>query len=923
VTLPGPAALGRSVVVAPGAALPDPWSDRPRVVVDAALLADRDRLAGTVDGLHRAWASRSPVVVELGVDDAALAEPETVTAPAWEIGADFTFLRERLHFLVWNNSYDARRDPPVWWWAVKAERVGARVGGSRDVVLADGTEAWIDGGPRGPVDLDEPLVHAESVLLGRPTLAPPPVGPEGDLAADQHAAVAHGSGPARIVAPAGSGKTRVLTARVRHLLDDRRLEPETLCAVAYNRRAALEMRSRLGNRPDLELRTIHSLGWEILRSGRGGLTLLGEREVRDRLDPLVPAVRRPNVDVVGPYIEAMSEVRIGLQSPELVEARRDDVPDLPRVFAEYRRRLAERREADHDEQIFGAVEALLADPVLRRAWQGRCRHLLVDEFQDLTPAYLLLLRLVASPELDVFGVGDDDQVIYGYAGADPGFLIDFDRHFPGAASHPLEVNYRCPVPVVEAASTLLGYNLRRVDKTIRPGPGAAASGLVVRSEPGTSLGPVASEIVGGWLASGAEGSDVAVLARVGSTLLPVQAALVEAGVPIDGLLGPELLERTVMRAALAWIRLALDPDDMARTDLLEAIRRPSRGITGIGRELLGARRRFTLAELARLGGSLDVGRRAKWDQLCDDIALLSTSTADTGGLLDVLVGSVGLERAAAALDAGRSRADRAAQTDDLRALRRAAALHSSPGDFESWLRSVLSVKAVPGGVSLTTIHRVKGLEWDRVVVFGVDEGTLPHELSDDVEEERRVFHVALTRGRSEVVVLADAGRPSRFLTELDGRAPRPVAAAPTAPARRTGTPEAGVRVAVGTPVRVAGGFEGTVDEVLVTGVLVRIDGSTAVMSVPWGEEIRVGEASGPLVPGAPEPDAAVVERLRAWRRETARALGVPAYIVFTDATLTALAARRPASETELLAVPGIGPTKLDAYGDDILALVAE
>lgn len=825
--------------------------------VDAALLADPERLAEVVDALHRAWVSRTPVVVELGVDDATLAEPETTAGPVWELGAEFTFLRERLHFLVWANAYDARRDPPVWWWGVKAERAGARSGGARDVVLPGGAEVWIDGGPRGP--LEEPAVHGESVLLGRLTPLPPPTDPPRGLATDQAAAVGHGSGPARIIAPAGSGKTRVLTERIRHLVAAG-LEPEALCAVAYNRRAAEEMRARLGSPAGLRLRTIHSLGWEILRSVRGSLTLLGEREVRARLDPLVPAVRRPNVDVVGPYLEAMSEVRIGLRSPEEVEARRDDVPDLPRVLSSYRRGLAERREADHDEQVHGAIEALLVDPAARRRWQAASRHLLVDELQDLTPAYLLLLRLLASPELDVFGVSDDDQVIYGYAGADPGFLIDFDRFFPGAVSHPLEVNYRCPVPVVEAASTLLSYNARRVAKTIRPGPDAAVGGLDVRTVPSDRLGPEAAATVAQWLAEGAEPGSIAVLARVGSTLLPVQAALVEAGVGVEGLLGPELLERTVLRGALAWIRLALDPEAMTRVDLLEAVRRPSRGLAGVARELLGGRRRFTLDGLADLGRALDGARRARWDELCDDIALVSSATESSSRVLDVLISGVGLDRAASALDAGRTRADRAAQTDDLRALRRAAALHAGAADFEAWLRSVLTARPAPGGVVLTTIHRVKGLEWDRVMVFGADEGTIPHELSEDTEEERRVFHVALTRGRSEVVVLADESRPSRFLTELTGRAPRfapPVLRPRTAPA-----------------------------------------------------------------PSAPAADPELVERLREWRRETARRLGVPAYIVFSDATLTAIAARRPATERELLAVVGIGPAKLDAYGDDVLALVS-
>src|SRR5205085_6714860 len=116
--------------------------------------------------------------------------------------------------------------------------------------------------------------------------------------------------------------------------------------------------------------------------------------------------------------------------------------------------------------IYGAIEVLLRNPDVRRQVQRECRHLLVDEFQDLTPAQLLMLRLLSAPAYDVFGVGDDDQVIYGYAGADPEFLINYDRYFPGGTHHALATNYRCPAPVVRGSRNLLTYNRRRIDKDI-------------------------------------------------------------------------------------------------------------------------------------------------------------------------------------------------------------------------------------------------------------------------------------------------------------------------------------------------------------------------------------------------------------------------------------------------------------------------
>ena len=911
------------MVVGPDSPAPLAWSDADRIRIDAALLADPDRLLSAVNDAQRRYVERLPTLYELEVAPDELSRVETTDAAPYELGSRFTFLRERLAKVVWHNSYDARPDPPVWWWGHKAaSRLDVTVGGSADVIRADGTPVWIDGGPRQPLDLDEPVIHHETVDLGRATPVPPFIEPSVALAPDQHEAVSHRVGPARIIAPAGSGKTRVLTARVRHLIEDRGIEPEILTALAYNRRAAAEMVERLPNGSRLNVRTIHSLGWEILRMAKPGIRLIDEREQRRRLEPISAAPPRANTDTIGPYLEALDEVRIGLRDPELVEAERDDVPGFTETFRRYREGLERAGEADHSEQIYGAIGALCRQPDLRARWQAQCRHLLVDEFQDLTPAYLLLIRLVASPGLDVFGVGDDDQVIYGYAGADPGFLIDFEDLFPGATSHALEVNYRSPADVVESAINLLGYNMRRVDKTIR-GVGER-QGLEIISMPGDELGMTAANHIATAIDGGAEPETIAVLSRVNSSLLPVHVALREAEVPFHSPLTSAALDRTVLRAALAWIRIALDPEQMGRNDLFEIIRRPGRGITRLFGEMIGRRRGpFSLGELAEMGESLDGRRADRWGELCDDIAHAAQSTASTPELLDVLAQSVGLDRAAAALDAGRTRADRAAQGDDLTALRRVAALGPEPDRFEPWLREQLATPTSSGGVTLSTVHRVKGLEWDHVVVFGADRGSMPHELSDDIEEERRVFHVALTRGRLTVAILVDEARPSRFLAELDGSAPVEAEAPPPrrdlAPAR---IPTDAVFVEVGDEITIMGGQRGVVDEILTTGVLVKTAELGATMQVPFGEKVGKAGVYGRLTPGSDgAADPALMDKLKSWRLGQARAQGVPAFVVFNDRTLEALAALRPGTEEGLLQVPGIGPAKLEAYGDQLLDLL--
>jgi hypothetical protein len=468
--VPGPAVLGRGVVVAPGQAAPAPWAEAPRVVIDDDVLAHP---AAAAEVLHHHWVTRRPVVIEYAVDNEEARRPETCELAPHRLRSRFAFHRERLHFLTWANTYDARSGTPVWWHGVLAARRGATPGTATDVRLPDGRDAWVDGGPRGPLPASPgaPVVHRESVALGRLTVAGD-AAPADDLAADQLAAVTHPAGPARIVAPAGSGKTRVLTARLRHLLRDRGVEPELVTAVAYNTRAAAELRERTDGL-GASIRTIHSLGLAVCNLDQRR-EVIGERDQRAILDRLVTVGRVPNTDPFQAWLEALAEVRLALRDPQEVEAARGDVDGFAEVFERYREELARRNVIDFDEQIYRAVELLLTRPDLRRRVQRLATHLLIDEFQDLTPAFLLLIRLVAAPSWQVFAVGDDDQTIYGYGGATPDYLVDFDRYFPGATHHALEVNYRCPPEVVEAAVTLLGHNRRRVDKRIVSAAAAVA-----------------------------------------------------------------------------------------------------------------------------------------------------------------------------------------------------------------------------------------------------------------------------------------------------------------------------------------------------------------------------------------------------------------------------------------------------------------
>lgn len=738
--------LGRGVVVLPGQPGRDHW---PRVRVDADTLQSPDE---AIAMLYRHWVCREPVVVELAVSPETLKAPQTDSRPTHELGPDFAFQLEQLHFLVWANNVDATRpEGPVWW----HDRVAARLGAEIDRI-------WCDGGPRDQVALS--TLHRETMGLKQARPKPSREINLAQLTPSQREAVAHGAGAARVIAPAGSGKTRVLTRRLEYLLSVRGVEPEILTVVAYNVRARQELQQRTAHLGRLQIRTVHSLAYAILREHTNPKPIT-ELEVRSLLKRLVPNKDQTlNQDYLGPYIEALGRARLALMEPEQVEDERLDVPHFAAVFEAYRRQLRNRNLVDYDEMIVSAIEAVCQDAALRKRWQQRCRHLLVDEFQDLTPAFVLLLRLLAAPGYQVFGVGDDDQVIYGYAGADPDFLVSFRDYFPQAAFYDLGVNFRCPTQVVDAARCLLSRNGVRVEKRIEAAPQAVPGGLMLTTVSSDQEAQSALAQVQNWLREGSEPRDIAILCRVNALLLPLKLGLFRLGIPHNSPLGPELLNRTGLRTALSYLQVA--EGEFTAAELVETLKRPSRRL-----------RRTRLDELRGNGWTLDrfLEVAQKWDDweydICyeytQDMRRLSRTLKKKGpaAALRFVKSDLGLAEAMDSLDQSSGKSIGSPHGDDLDALLQAAVGLQSLNELEELLRAALA-SPDSEGVTLSSVHRVKGQEWPRVILYGVRRGVMPHRLSEDLEEERRVFHVGLTRCSREVVITTDTAQLSPFLEEL-------------------------------------------------------------------------------------------------------------------------------------------------------------
>lgn len=859
--------LGRSLVVSPGARVPRDWAAAPRITVSPT--------DPPIEQLECALLNRIPAVIEL---DGDLPEgPEVNQEPVWSIDPAFVFAREKLRHLVWANSLDGRREgeEPSWELSGRALKLGATAGTLADVTLADGRPAFLDGGPLTFFASEASGVPG-AVVIPRITLESGSLEPfetnscEAELASDQLCAVTHTGGGARIIAPAGSGKTRVLTQRARHLLENWKIPPRALCLVAFNKRAADEIRRRTTDLAGLQVRTLNSLALAIASgAGRFGtassIETVDEHAVRSILQALVSFPRRANTDPAAAWIEALSCVRLGLRSPAQVEAEfGGDVDGLAEVFERYRRTLHSRNILDFDEQIYRAVEILLIDPVLRAAARAACRVMLVDEFQDLTPAHLLLIRLLAGPEGCVFGVGDDDQTIYGYAGASPQWLISYQQLFAGSGSHGLQINYRCPPAVTAAAATLLTHNRRRVEKQISSPP--LREVLPDELQLSFSEEPVQATVgaVRQRVYDGIEPSSIAVLTRVNSSLAPVQLALRALEIGVNRAVDGRFLERSGVRAALAWLRLALRPERLGPADVGFTARRPARAMSPKVIGWMGEQ--GNIAGLRSLGNRLGERDGIKVHGYAGDLELLvglareSCSEEFFCGLRD----RVGLAASLAALDGQRRRLDRSPQGDDLEVLIDLARLHPATDGFERWLAEGLSAPGDPFGVVLATVHAVKGREWDHVIVHHASAGLMPHRLAEDLEEERRVFHVAITRARRSATVVAGK-EPSPFIAQMTGAwdpAAQPPArsASIVAPDRRPVT---------------------------------AMDLGTQTAS----------------------------RMLRQWRTEKARSEARPAFTVMHDATLEAIAGSGARSLADLALIKGMGPVKLESYGDEILAIL--
>ncbi len=630
----------------------------------------------------------------------------------------------------------------------------------------------------------------------------------------QRAAVMHDTGPLLVLAGAGSGKTRVVTLRMARLIRDG-VSPGSILALTFTNKAAAEMRARClalvgedtaGATPTVS--TFHAFGAKFLR--RHALRLgrtpafslfddddqvallkrafaalgLGERasearSVREAIDTAKNAGRAPTAAELPPEVLAAGGAGIA-------EA--------------YETLLARVNAFDFGDLILRPAQLLAADPALAEDTRRRFPWILVDEFQDTNAAQMAWLRALAPPEArpDLCVVGDDDQSIYGWRGADVDNILGFARHWPDAKVIRLEQNYRSTGHILDAANAVVAHNRARLGKTLftADGPGDP---LEVRDfpSPREEARWIAKRISTLCREDGIAPGDVAILLRTNALSLDLEESLRAARLPAVMVRGRSFYERAEVRDALSWIRLVANPDDDVA--FRRAVGAPPRGVGDVALERLttvaGAAGGSSLhAVVAGRTGLAPILRGAAAEGLRDFVDRLGTARTE-------LAGGRAPERVVAHLleplcERLRADATRRAGAEEGQARlenveRLVAALCAFRRDrpeatLGDWLESVRlvsdadEVDPAGGAVSLLTIHAAKGLEFPVCFVVGLEEGSFPHRRGEgseaELEEERRLCYVAMTRARRRLILTWCRERrtfseirraaPSRFLGEI-------------------------------------------------------------------------------------------------------------------------------------------------------------
>ena len=617
----------------------------------------------------------------------------------------------------------------------------------------------------------------------------------------QREAVTHGSGPLLVLAGAGSGKTRVITYRIAYLMGEMGVRPPNILAVTFTNKAASEMLSRVdhlvpptgGYRPWIG--TFHSTSLRILRRYADRLGFTKSFAVYDTSDQLT-LIRRcmrelsVNDEAFPPrsILNRISSAKNELINPVDYEKTNLDFfgAKVAEVYRMYQKRLREFDAMDFDDLIGKYVELLERNDDIRAELHDRFKHLLIDEYQDTNRAQYVLVKLLAGKEGNIVAVGDEDQSIYRFRGADINNILNFERDFPGAKIIKLEQNYRSTGNILDAATGVVANNIARKGKTLFTTGGTGDPVRIVTCSNEREEAQFVMEKISS-LQSRYKLSDFAVLFRTNAQSRPFEEELLRANVPYSVVGGVKFYERAEIKDILSFVRLAVRPHDTPSVE--RVINVPSRGIGDTTVAALNERAREANSSLWTIVDG-DLGflppRASKAVREFRDIIhdLQRASTNPIPDLVDFVLTRTGYRRM---LQESRDIQDesRLENLDELTNSAREYYEQNPQATLSDYLDSLTLMSDLDRyesqkGVTLMTLHSAKGLEYKVVFLAGMEEGILPHsqslEQNDDLEEERRLCYVGMTRARELLFCLHAFERrlhgrfreqnPSPFLDEI-------------------------------------------------------------------------------------------------------------------------------------------------------------
>ncbi len=637
-----------------------------------------------------------------------------------------------------------------------------------------------------------------------------------DLNPAQREAVEHRGGPLLIVAGAGSGKTRVLTRRIAHLLATGDATPGEILAITFTNKAAGEMKERVAELVGPRSRamwvsTFHSACVRILRSEAGRLGIRSTFTIYDSADSLrlMTMVLRdldldPRKFPPRSYLAQVSNLKNELIDDETFAARAANPAEqqLAEAYREYQRRLRQANAFDFDDLISSTVAVLQLFPDVAEHYRRRFRHVLVDEYQDTNHAqYVLVKELVGSgtPDLppgQLCVVGDADQSIYAFRGATIRNIEEFERDYPHASTIMLEQNYRSTQTILTAANAVISRNASRREKRLwtDAGDGQPIVAYVADDEH-DEASFVANEIDRLSDEHGVSASDVAVFYRTNAQSRSLEEIFIRVGLPYRVVGGTRFYERKEVRDALAYLRAIANPDD--EVSLRRILNTPKRGIGERAEAMVEAfaqRERTTFwSALTRAADAPGIATRSltsieAFVRLLEDLRTLVESGSDPATVLQAVLEQSGYvsELQASTDPQDETRLENLAELESVAQEFTEANPEGSLAEFLEQVALVADSDEIPdadgtgGVVTLMTLHTAKGLEFPVVFLTGMEDGVFPHmrSLGDtrELEEERRLAYVGITRARERLYLSRAITRsawgspafnpPSRFLEEI-------------------------------------------------------------------------------------------------------------------------------------------------------------